>query len=106
MNHKLDINLEPWWLSARDRVTASDIRKFDTLVILVAWSLWKHRNARVFGNIREQCGVRQLINRIKDELTSWESAHARGSIEYGLVVWEVECVGVCVCVCVCVIARS
>jgi hypothetical protein len=50
-----------------------------TLVILVAWSLWKHRNARVFGIVREQCGVLQLINRIKDELTSWESAHARGS---------------------------
>ena len=41
--------LETWWLQARERFRKQDRRKFDTLVILVAWMLWKQRNAQVFG---------------------------------------------------------
>jgi hypothetical protein len=43
-------------------------RKFDTLVILVAWILWKRRNTRVCGNTREHFSVLQLPDRIRDEL--------------------------------------
>uniref|UniRef100_A0ACD5XAR4 Uncharacterized protein n=1 Tax=Avena sativa TaxID=4498 RepID=A0ACD5XAR4_AVESA len=59
--------LENWWLQAREGVVAADKRKFDTLVILVSWMLWKHRNSRVFENTREQCSVTQLTGRIKGE---------------------------------------
>jgi hypothetical protein len=47
-------NLERWWTEARKRLRREDRRNFDTLVLLVAWTLWKQRNARVFGNIERQ----------------------------------------------------
>jgi hypothetical protein len=43
--------LERWWSVSRARVCNTNRRKFDTLVILVARSLWKQRNARVFANV-------------------------------------------------------
>jgi hypothetical protein len=68
--------LEDWWRGARGRVHKDDRRKFDTLVILVAWSLWKQRNARVFGNIGQQCDAMQLTDRVKAEFELWELARA------------------------------
>jgi hypothetical protein len=38
---------ESWWSEARNRVQANDRSRFDTLVILVTWTLWKQRNASV-----------------------------------------------------------
>jgi hypothetical protein len=58
--------LENWWQS-RDIVQKRDRRKFDTLVILLSWMIWKQWNARVFGNTRDQCNVAQLTERIKAE---------------------------------------
>jgi hypothetical protein len=71
-----DSTLEDWWRGARGRVHKEDRRKFDTLVILVAWSLWKQWNARVFGNIGKQCDAMQLTDRIKAEFELWELARA------------------------------
>lgn len=72
-----DSNLETRWLTARSRVQRVDKRTFDTFTILTAWMLWNQRNERVFGNGRMQCGVVQLIDRIKDEFEMWMSV-ARG----------------------------
>jgi hypothetical protein len=74
-----DSKLEDWWLENRSRIRWKDRRKFDTLTILTAWMLWKQRNARVFNNDRDQCGVAQLIQRIKEEFAQWEAAAAGGS---------------------------
>jgi hypothetical protein len=49
--------LEGWWLEARSGVTVANRRRFDTLVILVARTLWKQRNARVFANASQQFGT-------------------------------------------------
>jgi hypothetical protein len=73
-----DTTLEEWWSRSRKLVAKSNRRKFDTLVILMAWMLWKQRNARVFGNTRDQCASGQLIDRIHDEFQLWESARAGG----------------------------
>jgi hypothetical protein len=45
-----------------------DIRGFDTLVLLTAWSIWKQRNARAFNNLNQQWSTHQpLVERIKEE---------------------------------------
>jgi hypothetical protein len=36
-----------WWLWARKAVAKPSRNGFDTLVWLVAWSLWKKRNRRI-----------------------------------------------------------
>jgi hypothetical protein len=40
-------------------------------VSLVCWSLWKNRNAWVFGDAKRQLSVGRLANRILDELLLW-----------------------------------
>jgi hypothetical protein len=37
-----------WWTAARKRIGKPRRKAFDSLVILVAWSLWLERNARIF----------------------------------------------------------
>ena len=37
-----------WWLSSRKRLPKGLCHGFDSLTLLVAWSLWKERNRRVF----------------------------------------------------------
>lgn len=54
-------NLECWWLKARKKFSGKDKRLFGTLVTLVCWSLWKHRNAHVFNNTRQQCSAIELV---------------------------------------------
>jgi hypothetical protein len=37
-----------WWRSTVNRVSKETRKEFNSLVILFAWTLWKHRNACVF----------------------------------------------------------
>jgi hypothetical protein len=46
--------------------------RFDTLVILVAWTLWKQRSAIVFGNVKSQLNTIQIVEKIKEEFSLWE----------------------------------
>jgi hypothetical protein len=73
-----DSSLESWWSSARELVRRKDRRSFDTLVILIAWQIWKQRNARVFGNTQLQCSTTQLLFRIKEEFELWKLAKRGG----------------------------
>ena len=41
-------SFQDWWPKAEDRVASQRKKGFNSLVILVAWGLWKHRNACVF----------------------------------------------------------
>jgi hypothetical protein len=76
-------NLERWWTEARKRVRKEDRRWFDTLVLLAAWTIWKQRNARVFGNLHKQLSPEQMIATIKEELYLWRSARVGGSVGVG-----------------------
>jgi hypothetical protein len=73
-----DSSLESWWSSARELVRKKDRSSFDTLVILIAWQIWKQRNARVFGNIQLQCSTAVLLTRIKEEFDLWKIAKRGG----------------------------
>jgi hypothetical protein len=54
-------------------------RKFDALVILIGRTLWKQRNARVFGNTQLQWGTERIVENIIEEFKLWEVAFAGGS---------------------------
>jgi hypothetical protein len=71
--------LEGWWSEARTGISVANRRTFDTLVILVARSLWKQRNAMLFANASQQFGTEQLISRIKEEFFLWIVAKFEGS---------------------------
>jgi hypothetical protein len=75
----LDSNLERWWTEARKRVRKLDRKRFDSMVIITTWTLWKQRNARVFGNAREQKTPTQIVSTIREEFLLWELARRGGS---------------------------
>jgi hypothetical protein len=74
----LAYTLEEWWLRAGREVQKSDRRRFDSLVTLVAWTLWKQRNARVFGNVRLQLNTEQIIDSVREEFRLWEFVRVVG----------------------------
>lgn len=52
-----------------------DIRKgFHSLVLLVIWELWKHRNRVVFDDIRPQ--AQGVLLAVEEEATIWSLAGA------------------------------
>jgi hypothetical protein len=70
--------LERWWTEARKRTRKLDRKRFDSLVISTSWSLWKQRNARAFGNEREQKTLAQTLEEIREEFQLWERARRGG----------------------------
>ncbi|KAK1649263.1 hypothetical protein QYE76_067068 [Lolium multiflorum] len=67
-------NLQRWWTEARKRVRKFDRKRFDSMVISTAWTIWKQRNARAFRNNREQKTVDQMVTQIRDDFHMWERA--------------------------------
>jgi hypothetical protein len=76
--------LECWWLKARKKFRGKDKRLFDTLVVLIGWSLWKHRNAYIFNNVSSQCTAVDLVARIVGEFNDW--MRARGGAGVGVLL--------------------
>ncbi|KAF8695940.1 hypothetical protein HU200_036816 [Digitaria exilis] len=72
---------QEWWSSSRKRIQTADRKSFDTLVVLVAWSLWLERNARTFG--RQSRNTAQLIQDINQEGNNWSQAHFMPSLLLG-----------------------
>ena len=81
-----------WWTEERKQLPKVDRRGFDSLVILVSWSLWKERNDRTFD-----CRVRtvdDLVMRVCDKIVAWshagyrqlESAFAASSVFSGRAI--------------------
>jgi hypothetical protein len=69
---------EEWWSESR-KECLNRIKKIDAMVALVARSLWKQRNARVFDNVRRQLSTEQLVEAIEEEFKLWELARNGGS---------------------------
>jgi hypothetical protein len=67
-------DLERWWTEARKRLRKEDRRGFDTFILLIAWMLWKQRNARVFGNLERQLSTTQIIDTVFEEFSLWRAA--------------------------------
>jgi hypothetical protein len=58
-----------WWLRQRVRIDASLKPAFDSLILLVAWMVWKERNGRTFS--RQASGLRELLMKIIREADDW-----------------------------------
>lgn len=51
------------------------------MVICTVWTIWKQRNARAFGNIREQKSVELMVGEIRQEFHLWERAKRGGRLD-------------------------
>ena len=61
-----------WWCRSRKQIRKELRKGFDSLLLLVAWLLWKERNQRVFQ--RKSLTVRELVTLILDEAKVWAYA--------------------------------
>jgi hypothetical protein len=57
-----------WWLRSRKTVDKAFRRRFDSLFFMLAWMLWKERNARTFNGVSKT--AIELAHVIHDEATS------------------------------------
>lgn len=64
-----------WWLQARKSVPKVARAGFDSLFLLIGWSIWKERNARTFGG--QSCSPMGLLASILDEAREWNVAGYR-----------------------------
>jgi hypothetical protein len=69
-------SFEEWWDQVSRRIPVQVSKGLNSIVILVAWSLWNHRNRCVFDGV--QPNLSTLLSNIKDEQHVWELAGARG----------------------------
>ena len=65
-----------WWQQAGDRIRAGALRGFNTLVVLVAWTIWRTRNDVVFDRITPS--VERALLLAQDEAELWMLAGAKG----------------------------
>jgi hypothetical protein len=69
-----DLTLKGWWFKMLNE--ASDNRKaLASLTMLVSWTIWKERNARVFNH--KSAPTTTLLNIIKSEVKLWVVAGAK-----------------------------
>jgi hypothetical protein len=75
-------NFQEWWRTAELKVPKQVRAGFNSLVALILWSLWKHRNACVFDSLSPK--VTGIMGAIKREATLWCMAGAKGFNSLGL----------------------
>lgn len=68
-------NLATWWRRAHRRVNRESKKGFNSLVMLVAWALWKHRNRCVFD--KRPPRMQDIQREIIEEATLWGMAGAK-----------------------------
>jgi len=71
-----DQNFEEWWRKM-DGAVQSDLRRgVNSLAILGAWSIWRHKNDCVFNNATPS--VNSVLHLAKEEAGRWSAAGAKG----------------------------
>jgi hypothetical protein len=71
-----DLSFFDWWMAASTRVNGLVKKGFDSILILGAWIIWKHRNRCIFDGITPD--VSCVVSVIKDDLHQWSFAWAQG----------------------------
>lgn len=77
-----DSSLADWWMSSRKWINKVDRKSFDSVVILISWSIWFERNARTFN--REKQTVTQLVQKITEEAWAWIAGRYRSLLPFVL----------------------
>jgi hypothetical protein len=67
-----DQDLGTWWIRQRRRIDKTSRPLFDRLLLLIAWSLWKERNARVFA--RTPSAAHDVVAAITRDGKDWAAA--------------------------------
>jgi hypothetical protein len=71
-----ETSLDDWWQTAK-RATPKPLRKgLASMTLLIAWMLWKQRNAGVFEG--ENPSANLLLSEIRKEAALWAKAGAKG----------------------------
>lgn len=83
-----DTAFQDWWRKAAKRSGREARRGINSLIILVAWLLWKYRNRCVFDGERPRSSV--LLKQIKEEINLWVLA---GAAKLGRVSQQVVQLG-------------
>jgi hypothetical protein len=71
-----EASFEEWLCLASQHVEGLPKKGFDSLVILGAWSIWKHRNRCVFDGLHPSVVV--ALQLARDEALVWSMAGAKG----------------------------
>jgi len=66
---------QEWWGKAEYQVPSMHKKGFNSLVILVAWWIWKHRNACVFDGLSPNTST--LLQHIQEDAKLWGLAGAK-----------------------------
>ncbi|KAG2538713.1 hypothetical protein PVAP13_9NG351214, partial [Panicum virgatum] len=69
-------SLDDWWDKVNNRVESPVRKGLNSVIILVAWSLWNHRNRCVFYGW--QLNLIGVLSSIREELHLWGITRARG----------------------------
>jgi hypothetical protein len=70
-----DDSFEEWWRRSNTRLQGQCRRGFNSLVILDAWIIWKHRNQCVFKGVSPS--VPFVLQAARDEALLWTMAGAK-----------------------------
>lgn len=69
-----DVRFFGWWRKAITSVPKERLKGLNSLIILVAWEVRKHRNACVFENARPN--IQEVLQAISTESSYWCMAGA------------------------------
>jgi hypothetical protein len=73
-----------WWCRIMKRVRKPHKKGVNSLNILAAWSIWKHRNDYVLKGVSPS--INTILGAIKDDLSLWGLARAKRLRELNLVL--------------------
>jgi hypothetical protein len=71
-----EVSFENWWRISSQRVVGQVRSGFNSMVLLGAWVLWKHRNGCAFSGL--QPSVEGALRMARDEALLWTVAGAKG----------------------------
>lgn len=81
-----DFRFSSWWKKALRLVPKNLSKGLNSLIILVAWEIWKHRNSCVFDQARPSIPV--LLRSVADECSLWGMTGASKLQE--LLAWSLS----------------